>query len=235
MVAQGVRSPGSIGPVVAIMQPYFFPYAGYYRLFAAADTFVILDCVQFARRGRVHRCEVDGPSGLKEWLTLPLARQPQDVLIRDLAFAPQAEAEFQRRVARHSWAAGSLPYGLNAIARPTGSVGEYLVESLRATAGVLGLNAGLKRSSEFGVSPHLKGEARIIAIAKAAGAAVYLNSPGGRALYHRERWEEAGMKLSFLQPWQGKQTSILPDLVMGTAEALRASILEQAVIDKTVP
>ena len=32
---------------VAIMQPYFMPYAGYFRLFAAADLFVALDCVQF--------------------------------------------------------------------------------------------------------------------------------------------------------------------------------------------
>jgi hypothetical protein len=36
---------------VAVMQPYFMPYAGYFRLFAAADVFVLFDCVQFPRRG----------------------------------------------------------------------------------------------------------------------------------------------------------------------------------------
>ena len=40
---------------VAVMQPYFMPYAGYFRLFAAADVFVLFDCVQFPRRGWVHR------------------------------------------------------------------------------------------------------------------------------------------------------------------------------------
>ena len=84
------------GPTVAVMQPYFFPYAGYFRLLAAADVFVIYDCVQFPRRGRVHRCEVTGLSGETQWLTLPLAHQPRDVLIRDLAFAVNARAELDR-------------------------------------------------------------------------------------------------------------------------------------------
>ena len=44
------------------MQPYLFPYAGYFRLLSQVDEFVIYDCVQFPRRGRVHRTEV--PDGL---------------------------------------------------------------------------------------------------------------------------------------------------------------------------
>ena len=58
---------------VAVMQPYFYPYMGYFQLLAAVDLFVVFDSVQFPRRGRVHRCEVpDGLSGAR-WLTLPLA------------------------------------------------------------------------------------------------------------------------------------------------------------------
>jgi hypothetical protein len=40
---------------VAVMQPYFLPYPGYFRLFAAADQVALFDCVQFPRRGWVHR------------------------------------------------------------------------------------------------------------------------------------------------------------------------------------
>jgi hypothetical protein len=40
---------------VSIMQPYFLPFAEYFRLFAASDVFVLLDDVQFPRRGWVHR------------------------------------------------------------------------------------------------------------------------------------------------------------------------------------
>src|SRR5689334_25196809 len=84
---------------LAVMQPYFFPFAGYFRLFATVDQFVIFDCVQFPRRGRVHRSQVPGPNGTTKWLTLPLARRPRDVLIRDLEFAPNAREQFDQRLA----------------------------------------------------------------------------------------------------------------------------------------
>ena len=54
------------------MQPYFVPYAGYFRLFAAADVFVAYDCVQFPRRGWVHRNRLPTATGMSDWLTLPV-------------------------------------------------------------------------------------------------------------------------------------------------------------------
>src|SRR6478736_5469653 len=75
---------------VAIMQPYFIPYAGYFRLFAATDLFVIYDCVQFPRRGWVHRNQLPGADGVSRWLTLPLEHAERDTLIKDLKFRPDA-------------------------------------------------------------------------------------------------------------------------------------------------
>src|SRR5437588_4364462 len=82
---------------VAIMQPYFIPYAGYFRLFAASDLFVIYDCVQFPRRGWVHRNRLVDRLGVERWLTLPLQKAPQDVPIRDLRFAFDAAALLAQR------------------------------------------------------------------------------------------------------------------------------------------
>jgi len=72
------------------MQPYFVPYAGYFRLFSASDLFVIYDCVQFPRRGWVHRNRLVDRTGAERWLTLPIEKAPQDVLIRELRFPPDA-------------------------------------------------------------------------------------------------------------------------------------------------
>src|SRR5437868_3898306 len=80
------------------MQPYFIPYAGYFRLFAASDLFVIYDCVQFPRRGWVHRNRLIDASGKARWLTLPLEKAPQDVLIRDLRFSPNAAGLMTERL-----------------------------------------------------------------------------------------------------------------------------------------
>src|SRR5215212_9434208 len=86
---------GVSGLTVAIMQPYFVPYAGYFRLFAASDLFVIYDCVQFPRRGWVHRNLLVDASGEARWLTLPIEKAAQNVLIRDLSFAPTGCGPFR--------------------------------------------------------------------------------------------------------------------------------------------
>src|ERR1043165_6485184 len=80
------------------MQPYFIPYAGYFRLFAASDLFVIYDCVQFPRRGWVHRNRLVDSFGNSRWLTLPLQRAPQGVLIRNLKFPANARETFAARL-----------------------------------------------------------------------------------------------------------------------------------------
>ena len=109
---------------VAIMQPYFCPYAGYFRLFAASDLFVLYDCVQFPRRGWVHRNRLPDASGVDRWLTLPIERAPRSVLIRDLAFPPRAVKVFADRlasfpiVARESAGASDILAALRRVVEP---------------------------------------------------------------------------------------------------------------------
>src|SRR5437660_8507371 len=90
------QSPPSL--TVAIMQPYFIPYAGYFRLFAASDLFVLYDCVQFPRRGWVHRNRLLDASGKERWLTLPLEKAARDARIQDLRFAADAKSAFLDRL-----------------------------------------------------------------------------------------------------------------------------------------
>ena len=85
---------------VAIMQPYFFPYAGYFRLFAAADLFAIYDCVQFPRRGWVHRNRLPDSNGAAGGLTLPLEKAPRSAIISDLRFPADAIARLTRQLRR---------------------------------------------------------------------------------------------------------------------------------------
>ena len=74
------------------MQPYFAPYAGYFRLAAACDVFVIYDCVQFPRRGWVHRNKLPDISGQLKWFTLPLEKAPQETAINAMRFAWDTQA-----------------------------------------------------------------------------------------------------------------------------------------------
>lgn len=220
---------------IAIMQPYFFPYAGYFRLFSQADEFVIFDCVQFPRRGRVHRTELPGPGTDPNWLTLPLADQPREVLIRDLAFAADARRTFDVRLARvpalRSAKGEAAERILDYLHQPLNGVVDYLESGLQLVAHALGITKPVLRSSSLGLAASLRGQARVLAIAKARGASTYVNSPGGRSLYDAGYFSSAGVELSFLPHYEGRYFHLLPALLDGQSERITGELRNLACHD----
>ena len=171
---------------VAIMQPYFFPYAGYFRLFAASDLFVIYDCVQFPRRGWVHRNLLVDASGTERWLTLPIEKAPQNVLIRDLRFPPHAAQILADRLRLFPLIASdpaSAEPLLAALFDIRGSPLDYIERLLERTVTYCGLPWRVVRSSTLNVPAEFHGQDRILEIARRLGARRYVNAPGGRDLY----------------------------------------------------
>lgn len=225
--------PNSSGPAeapgrglrVAIMQPYFVPYAGYFRLFAAAELFVLYDCVQFPRRGWLHRNQLHDIRGAARWLTLPLRKAPQEALIHDLRFRDTAGADLENQF-RHFPALGlatALPL-MQQLRDLSGTPLDYIERLLRFATDQLGLPWRVLRSSSLGVDPALRGQDRILAIAGQLGATCYINAPGGRALYHTENFAAAGIALRFLEPYRGPYTSMAERLATEQPAAIAAEI-----------
>jgi hypothetical protein len=213
---------------IAVMQPYFYPYPGYFRLLDQADHVVLFDDVQFPRRGRVHRCQVPGPGGAEEWLTLPIAHHARDTLIKDIGFAPEARTLLDARLARLPWLGsgqGALaPRVRQQLRAPLVSLIDFLEDGLRLVADALGLRARISRSSDLALDASLRGEQRIIRIARHYGASEYLNLPGGRELYDPSSFREAGLGLRFLEPYGGPYRHMLPALLNHDAATLLADI-----------
>jgi hypothetical protein len=213
---------------VAIMQPYFFPYAGYFRLLSNSDLFIIYDCVQFARRGWLHRNKLVDRSGVTQWLTLPLLKQPQSVLIKDLQFPDIAPVELAERLRRfplptsdEAWKAQVMEHVLGMKT----NVVDYLEANLKLVAERLGLPWNVRRSSEFGVPDHLRGQDRIIEIARLAGADRYLNAPGGVNLYDQHAFSRHGIELAFLPEYEGCHGSMLGRILAEDAAELTKEIM----------
>lgn len=210
------------------MQPYFIPYAGYFRLFAASDLFVIYDCVQFPRRGWVHRNKMFGADGRECWLTLPLAKMPRDVRIRDLSFSADAHAILEERMRRIPLlAAPRQPEReiLDSLKRVIGTPVDYLERLLGEIVSYLGLRWHTIRSSSLQLPESLHGQDRIIEIARRVGATQYVNAPGGRALYAPERFSAAGIELRFLDLYPGPSSSILHRILEEDRRSLSDDIL----------
>jgi hypothetical protein len=213
---------------VAIMQPYFFPYAGYYRLLTRSELFVIYDCVQFPRRGWVHRNKLKDRSGADQWLTLPLVKQDQNVLIKDLLFSDDAPRELSERLRPFplvstdpEWKDEVLRHVLNT---GTGVV-DYLEAMLQLVASRLGLPAwNLCRSSSLDIPQTLRGQDRIIEIARCVGAKRYLNAPGGVDLYDKEKFASSGLELEFLPAYDGPFDSMLGRMLAERPDRLAQDI-----------
>lgn len=220
---------GAAPDTVAIMQPYFLPYAGYFRLFAAADLFVVYDCVQFPRRGWVHRNRLPDAHGRLAWLTLPLAKAPREARIADMRLAPDASTRLDEQLPRFPSlrSPGTQPAAralIQALAPRESALCDYLERVLRACCDALGLPFRVLRSSSLGIDPALRGADRIVAIARALGARRYVNAPGGRALYDAGHFAANGLELRFLTDYPGAPTSILQRLAAEPAEAVAAEI-----------
>lgn len=209
-------------PTIAVMQPYLYPYAGYFRLLAKANVFVIFDCVQFPRRGRVHRTQVLGCDGRPRWLTLPLDRQPQDTRIDQLRFAPQARTSWKLRLDQLPSAKGEAATRIrDHLDGPLDDVVGFLEEGLLIVADLLGLKAHVMRSSALGIDSALRGQDRIIEIVQRLGGRRYLNAPGGKALYQIEAFARKDLELDFLPPYQGKVFHLLNTLLSGGVDDVR--------------
>ena len=216
------------------MQPYFMPYAGYFRLFAAADVFVALDCVQFPRRGWVHRNRFTDQNGELQWLTVPLKKGDRDATrICDLQFQDNANALLLEET-RKFRSLKSIRQDHPVLADILFDVGacpnEYFTASLLKMAQRLGVERPIISSSTLNVDSQFKAQERIIEIAKQVGAKDYINSPGGKDIYDEVAFKEAGLTLNFLSDYRGSFSSILERVIDDGVDLVAKEIHQNLIL-----
>jgi hypothetical protein len=195
---------------------------------AHSDFFVILDTVQFPRRGWVHRNRFTTRNGLEKWVGLSLEKGNRDTtMISDLTFKDgareQLESRFEDTQIWNALQANSETFDLvfNLDAKPS----QYLRQTLEFMLRKLNLNSTVLNASDLGISESLKSEDRLIAIVRELGGSSYLNLSGGIHLYDQRNFNNQGISLKFLDPYQGIKTSILERFIFEGVDNLRKEIL----------
>lgn len=188
---------------VAVMQPYFLPYIGYFQLIKSVDVFIVYDNIKYTKKGWINRNRMlQNGKDFMFSLSLKNASDSLDVCERELSAdfnrdkllnqfkgayrrAPQFEQAFQliENIVR---------YNDNNLFR-------FLHNSITATCKYLDVNTEIRVSSEISIDHSLKNQEKVLALCKAVGSSTYVNAIGGIELYSKEAFCDKGLELKFIK------------------------------------
>ena len=192
---------------LAIMQPYVFPYLGYFQLVHAVDRFIFYDDVNFIKRGWIHRNNVlINEAGHR--FSIPLNKASQHAMINEVTLHPTEypawRDKFLKTLQQHYRKAPNLEpvYHLvrDVLHQATNSIATLAINSVTSVCNYLSLAGDFAIASHLAYDRSLRGTERIMALCEQQGATDYINPAGGRALYESEAFDQRGLTLHFIDP-----------------------------------
>lgn len=207
---------------VAITQPYFFPYLGYFKLIESVDKFVFFDDVQYIRRGWVNRnkIRIDNPL----WITVPVKKTTRETPINKIQIDDDwdevvkthlktFETIYGKKVKQNSL------YNFYSSLSHDKSLNSMLCKTIEWVSQKLNLKTEFISSSDF--ASNLKSQDRIIDICKKLGATQYFNLPGGVDLYDRKSFAENDLNLNFVDTNKYSKISVIETIFNEDASNIR--------------
>ena len=188
---------------LAIMQPYFMPYIGYYQLIAAVDLFVIYDNIKYTKKGWINRNRML-QNGKDVMFSLPLKSDSDYLDVRERELA----ADFNRdkllnqlkgAYRRAPYFAQTIPLVEQILRCDDANLFRFLRNSIAKTCEHLGITTEIRNSSGIAIDHDLKNQDKVLALCAAVGASTYVNAIGGRELYSKNTFRGRGIDLQFIQ------------------------------------
>jgi hypothetical protein len=189
---------------VAIMQPYFLPYIGYFQLIAAADVFVIYDSIKYTKKGWINRNRflLNGQDAL---FSLPLEKASDACTVVERQLSEQFDRDSLLRQLLGAYA--QAPYYestrilLNEIIHfPDNNLFRYIHHAVTCVCMHIGIATPILVSSSVPADHLARGQDKVLGICKALQADHYVNAIGGTELYSCTDFAAHGTTLRFLQP-----------------------------------
>ncbi|MFC0211217.1 WbqC family protein [Paenibacillus chartarius] len=191
----------------AIMQPYLFPYLGYFQLIQAVNVYVVYDDVQYIKGGWINRNKIL-VRDQEHLFTFGIKTGSTFDNINQKSFSERFEEEktkflttIKANYARAPFFRQVYPLIAEIMSSDELKVSPFITNSITMICKYLGIDTIIKISSHLN-SPHLnelKGEERVIAINKILGAECYINAIGGTDLYSKANFENHSIELNFIK------------------------------------
>ena len=191
---------------LAIMQPYFLPYLGYFSLIKHTDEFILLDTVQFIRHGWIERNRILKPSDGWQYIMVPLKKHSRETLIKDIEINNDQQWK-EKILAQLQHYKKQAPYFSNVIdilneifSKEYATIVDLNLASLKTVCNYLGINTPIQVFSlmNIDIEPANAPDEWALNICKALGNVdEYWNPPGGQSFFDRKKYENAGINLKF--------------------------------------
>ncbi|RAH36587.1 WbqC family protein [Halomonas sp. SL1] len=203
---------------LAVMQPYLFPYIGYFQLIHAADLFLIYDDTSFIKQGYINRNSMLTANGPARF-TVPVPGASSNKKISDLKFSPDVKKftrSLEQNYSKTRHFPTIFPIIREIIESKDRSIASVCQKSYQAIFSHLGIEKHCIKTSELDYDRTASAQDRLVALCQKFGADCYINAPGGRSLYDKRDFLEQDIELKFIDPlpveYQQANSPFVPNL-----------------------
>lgn len=195
------------GKILAIMQPYFFPYLGYFSLMHYAHALILFDVVEYDRKGWMHRNRILKPKG-NDWqyIRAGVEKPPYKAIIKDVRLT-QGEDWKERIFRQLEHYRSKAPFYGNTIklirdslSKPASSLTELNMNTLAVVRDYIGLNCSISVFSEMNID--IQGVEHpgqwALRICDELKADTYVNPIGGKDIFRLDEFSAKGIDIEFI-------------------------------------
>jgi len=204
----------AMGKTVAIHQPNYLPWIGFFQKMALVDIFVILDTVQFSKDSYTQRTKIRTKEGWI-WLTIPVEKKFYFRPINEVYLPPNDKWKKKHKIAMISNYAKASFFDKNFIEQyycnEFTKLQEFNEFGIFYLKDKFGIRTEVVRASELGINKDSKSTELLIEIAKQVGGDVYISGIGGKNYMEEEKFEREGIEIKYFefkpfkysQRWEG--------------------------------
>ena len=191
---------------LAIMQPYFMPYIGYFQLINNVDKFIFYDDVTFIKQGWINRNQIL-INNKANMFSVPLANASSHTLIKDVLISENRYEKWKKsflssimynyKKAKNYGPVRELIEDI--LLKPPESISNFAIKSVIEISKYLDITTEFEICSKQYSNTHLSGQDRVLDICKSEHADTYINPIGGMALYSESKFLGNEIKLHFIK------------------------------------
>jgi len=220
---------------LAVMQPYFLPYVGYFQLINAADLFIVYDNIKYTKKGWINRNRflLNGKDAV---FSIPLKKDSDSLDIRDREISADFKKskllnQLREAYRRSPYFERTFPLVERVVLEKETNLFKFILNSIRETCESLAIGTEIVVSSSLRIDHSLRGKTKVLALCRHVVADLYLHAIGGLDLYSKEDFSVHGIDLKFLKtkPFEYRQLggrfvpwlSIIDVMMFNSPDAIR--------------